>query len=222
MDADASCNGGGLGIPRQRNIQSRFREHTADRRRSITRERDREESDFRVSSSGHPYLFPLPLLVTQPFPLKETHMSTITAQQPSNSVPEAVLQADATVTRNPQEILLQTGLAYIASACLNTAVKLGIPDLIGSGSKDVDVLAPKSGTDPDYLFRVLRVLEVSQIVVRTASRSYKLTDAGQLLRRGVPGSMSDCIEWIADPLYLKLYSEMKRSVEQGRATLHQV
>jgi len=149
-------------------------------------------------------------------------MSTIATQQPSNSVPAVVLQADATMTRNPQEILLQTGLAYIASACLNTAVKLRIPDLIGSGSKDVDVLALKSGIDPDYLFRVLRVLEVSQIVVRTAPRSYKLTDAGQLLRRGVPGSMSDCIEWIADPLHLKLYSELKHSVEEGRTTFDRV
>ena len=149
-------------------------------------------------------------------------MSTITAQQAFNSVPAVVLQADATVTRSPQEILLQTGLAYIASACLNTAVRLGIPDLIGSGPKDVDVLALESGTDPDHLFRILRVLEVSQIVTRTAPRSYKLTDAGQLLRRGVAGSMSDCIEWIADPLHLKLYGELKESVVEGRTTFDRV
>jgi hypothetical protein len=149
-------------------------------------------------------------------------MSTITAQQAFNSVPAVVLQADATVTRSPQKILLQTGLAYIASACLNTAVRLGIPDLIGSGPKDVDVLALESGTDPDHLFRILRVLEVSQIVTRTAPRSYKLTDTGQLLRRGVAGSMSDCIEWIADPLHLKLYGDLKESVVEGRATFDRV
>jgi hypothetical protein len=66
------------------------------------------------------------------------------------------------------------------------------------------------------------VLEVSSIVTRTAARTYRLTDAGQLLRPGVPGSMADCIEWIADPLHFKLYSELKGSVEEGKTTFDQV
>lgn len=148
-------------------------------------------------------------------------MSAITAQQTLPSV-QAVLAAHTPLARDPQEILLQAGLAYIASACLNTAVKLRIPDLIGGDSKDVDALALESGTDPDYLYRILRVLEVNQIVTRTAPRSYKLTDAGQFLRRGIPGSMADTIEWIADPLHLKLYSELKGSLEEGTTTFDRV
>jgi hypothetical protein len=149
-------------------------------------------------------------------------METLVAQQTLDSIEAPVIAAGAAPARNPQELLLQTGLAYIASACLNTAVKLRIPDLIGDGSTDVDKLALESATDPDYLYRILRVLEVSQIVARTSARSYKLRDAGQLLRRGVPGSMADCIEWIADPLHLKLYSELKGSVEEGKTTFDQV
>ena len=149
-------------------------------------------------------------------------METLVAQQTLDSIEAPVIAAGAAPARNPQELLLQTGLAYIASACLNTAVKLRIPDLIGDGSTDVDKLALESATDPDYLYRILRVLEVSQIVARTPARSYKLRDAGQLLRRGVPGSMADCIEWIADPLHLKLYSELKGSVEEGKTTFDQV
>lgn len=149
-------------------------------------------------------------------------MATIATQQTIDSPQPAVIAAAAANSASPQEILLQTGLAYIASACLNTAVRLRIPDLIGPESKDVDVLALESGTDPDYLYRILRVLEVSQIVSRTAPRSFKLTDAGQLLRKDVAGSMADCIEWIADPLHLKLYSELKGSVEEGKTTFDQV
>jgi len=149
-------------------------------------------------------------------------METLVAQQTLDSIEAPVIAAGAAPARNPQELLLQTGLAYIASACLNTAVKLRIPDLIGDGSTDVDKLALESATDPDYLYRILRMLEVSQIVARTSARSYKLRDAGQLLRRGVPGSMADCIEWIADPLHLKLYSELKGSVEEGKTTFDQV
>ncbi|MBS1805129.1 MAG: hypothetical protein JST28_17345 [Acidobacteria bacterium] len=149
-------------------------------------------------------------------------MATIVAQQTFDSVPAPAMTAGPAPASTPQAVLLQTGLAYIASACLNTAVKLRIPDLIGAGAKDVDKLALESGTDPDYLYRILRVLEVSQIVTRTAARSYKLTDAGQLLRRGIAGSMADCIEWIADPLHLKLYSELKGSVQEGKTTFDQV
>jgi len=149
-------------------------------------------------------------------------MATIVAQQTFDSVPAPAMTAGAAPAISPQELLLQTGLAYIASACLNTAVRLGIPDLIGDEAKDVVALALDSKTDPDYLYRILRVLEVSQIVTRTAARSYKLTDAGQLLRKGIPGSMADCIEWIADPLHLTLYSELKGSVEEGKTTFDQV
>jgi O-methyltransferase len=149
-------------------------------------------------------------------------MATIVAQQTLNSVPAPAMTAGTAPARSPQELLLQTGLAYIASACLNTAVKLRIPDLIGLEAKDLDKLAFESKTDPDYLYRILRVLEVSQIVTSTAPRTYKLTDAGQLLRRGVSGSMADCIEWIADPLHLTLYSELRGSVETGKTTFDQV
>jgi len=149
-------------------------------------------------------------------------MATIVAQQTLDTLQGPTMAAQAAPARSPQELLLQAGLAYINSACLNTAVKLRIPDLIGGESKSVDELALESGTDPDYLYRILRVLEVIQIVTRTTAGSYKLTDAGQLLRRGVAGSMADCIEWIADPLHLKLYSELKGSVEEGKTAFDQV
>jgi hypothetical protein len=149
-------------------------------------------------------------------------MSTISALPTFDSIQAPLIPAEAAESRSPQEVLLQTGLAYIVSACLNTFVRLRIPDLMGEDSQTVDSLALESGTDPEYLYRILRVLEVSQIVSRTSPRSYKLTAAGQLLRRGVPGSMSDCIEWIADPLHLKLYSELKGSVEEGATTFDRV
>lgn len=149
-------------------------------------------------------------------------MASIAMQQTFDSVHEPQLAPGASPAKSPQELLLNMGLAYIASASLNTAVKLRIPDLIGTDSKDVDILALESGTDPDYLYRILRVLEANQIVTRTADRSYKLTDAGQFLRRGVPGSMAACIDWIADPLHLKLYSELKGSVQEGKTTFDQV
>jgi hypothetical protein len=99
---------------------------------------------------------------------------------------------------------------------------LRIPDLIGCGSKHVRLLALEARVDEDYLFRVLRVLEVNHIVVQTEPRCFELTPAGKLLRREAGDSMSACIEWIADPLHLTLYSELQKSVESGTTTFDRV
>lgn len=120
-----------------------------------------------------------------------------------------------TQTPSPQEVVFQAGLAYIVSACLNVAVKLKIPDLIGVSSKSVRLLALKAGVDEDYLFRVLRALEMNGIVVQTEPRCFALSPAGNLLRREASGSLAATIEWIADPLHLTLYSELEQTVKDG-------
>ncbi len=125
-------------------------------------------------------------------------------------------------TPSPQELVFQAGLAYIVSACLNVAVKLRIPDLIGDSSQSVRVLAFKAGVNEDYLFRVLRVLGMNGIVAQTEPRCFALTSAGKLLRREAAGSLSACIEWIADPLHLTLYSELEKSVKSGTTTFDRV
>lgn len=131
-------------------------------------------------------------------------------------------QSAASTTPNPADIAFQAATGYMVSACLSVALKLRIPDLIGDGLKDVQTLAHESGANADYLFRVLRILEVSQLVSRKSGRSFALTPAGQTLRRGVPGSVAAAAEWISDPLHLSLYSNLRRSIETGETTFNAV
>lgn len=150
-------------------------------------------------------------------------MSTATTQAspvPAHYVPAP--QPVAPTSPNPAEIALHAATGYMVSACLNVALKLRIPDLIGDGLKDVQTLAHESGAQSDYLFRVLRVLEVSQLVSRKSGRSFALTPAGQTLRRGVPGSVAAATEWISDRLHLSLYSHLQRSIETGETTFNAV
>jgi hypothetical protein len=134
-------------------------------------------------------------------------------EQPAAPVP----QQPATAA-NPQQIVFQAGTAYIVSACLNVAVKLRIPDLMGDTAKYIGQLAQESGADEEYLFRLLRVLEMNQLVIRKAPRQFELTPAGQLLRRDVQGSLAAAMEWMADPLHLRLYSELQGSIEKRTTT----
>src|SRR3954447_18751422 len=148
-------------------------------------------------------------------------MSAAMTQTSPAALPYAASQQTAPTT-NPAEIAFQAGLGYIVSACLNVAIKLRIPDLIGDGVADVRTLARQAGANEDYLYRVLRVLEASQLVIRPTGRAFELTAAGQLLRRDVSGSLAPALEWIADPLHLTLYSELQHSVKTGETTFDAV
>lgn len=118
----------------------------------------------------------------------------------------------------PQEIVFQAGLGYIVSACLGVAAKLNVADLIGKGQRDVASLAKLAEVNEDYLFRVLRVLEMAQIVRRAGPRSFSLTEAGELLQSDVPGSLAAAAEWLTDPLHFSVYGELLQSVKTGTTT----
>src|SRR4051812_35097458 len=149
-------------------------------------------------------------------------MSTLMTQASTAPLPYVPAPEQTTSAVDPGQIAFQAGLGYIVSACLNVALKLRIPDLIGDGVVDVQNLARQAGANEDYLYRVLRVLEMNQLVTRATQRGYGLTAAGQLLRRDVPGSLAPALEWIADPLHLTLYSELQHSVKTGETTFDAV
>ena len=123
---------------------------------------------------------------------------------------------------NPQEIVLQAGLGFIVSACLGVAAKLRLADLIGSGAEDVSALAERTNTNADYLFRVLRVLEMAQIINSNGACRFGLTPAGELLRSDTPGSLAAAVEWLTDPLHFSVYGELLHSVKTGTTTFDSI
>lgn len=116
------------------------------------------------------------------------------------------------------QALLQASFGYVVSACLNVAIKLGIPERIGSSSKTIEALAEEVGAEESYLLRLLRVLEANNLVTRVAPRTFALTEAGRFLRRDTPGSMASLVEWLADPLHFAVFGHLKGSVETGTTT----
>lgn len=115
----------------------------------------------------------------------------------------------------PQVLLLQTGLGYVASVCLNIAVKLGIADVLADGPLAVEAIAERCGVDAGHLRRVLRVLEMQGIFMRDGQGRFGLTDASSMLRTDVPGSMADMAEWICDPFHMVEYSDLLQTVTNG-------
>jgi len=133
----------------------------------------------------------------------------------SNTAPSTNGHLDGQQSPPPQEILFQASLGYIISACVSVAAKLNLADLIGDGEREVVSLAEQACVSADYLFRVLRVLEMAHIVTRKGPRTFSLTPAGELLRRGVPGTLAAFAELLTDPLQFRVFSELLGSVKAG-------
>ena len=103
----------------------------------------------------------------------------------------------------------------MASAALQVATRLSIAERLASGPRPVSDLARETGVQADGLYRVLRALASTGIFDETAPRTFALTPAAELLRKG-PGSLGDGIEFITDPLHFRAYAEALYSVQTGK------
>jgi hypothetical protein len=128
------------------------------------------------------------------------------------------MTADASIAPpdvSPAQLVLQVAAGFIASAALQVATRLGIAERLAGGPRTVADLAREAGVQDDGLYRVLRALSSAGIFAEMAPRTFALTPAADLLRKG-PGSLGDGIEFITDPLHFRTYAEALYSVQTGK------
>jgi hypothetical protein len=89
----------------------------------------------------------------------------------------------------PQARVLELSTGYIVTKALAVAAQLGVCDLIAGGPRSSEALAAETGAHPRALYRVLRCLAAADVLTETEPGTFGLTDAGELLRTDVPGSM---------------------------------
>ncbi|HUN87638.1 MAG TPA: methyltransferase [Terriglobales bacterium] len=124
-------------------------------------------------------------------------------------------------TPDPFQQLLQFSTGYMISAALYPVVKLGIPDILANGSRTVADLARETGTNEDFLYRVMRVLASVGIFAEHDLRSFALTAISELLCRNAPGSVRDQVLWMNNQFHFHVWSEMSHALKTGgNATEH--
>ncbi len=128
---------------------------------------------------------------------------------------ELPLEAAAT------QLLFRLGTGYMASAALQVALKLEIADRFSSDPLPVSELAKATGADEDALYRVIRALASLGLFEEPAPRTFVLTLAGGMLRKG-PGSFRDMGLWITSPFHFRVYSEMMHAVTTGKPAAEKV
>jgi O-methyltransferase len=136
----------------------------------------------------------------------------------SATVPHPARAAEAAPAPNPTELIMRLSTAYIASASIQVAAKLGIADLLTDGPRPVSELASAAGAHEDRLYRVLRVLASVGVFTETAARTFALTPAAEVLRSDVPNSFRGMALWITSPFHFRTYAEMMHSVKTGEIT----
>ena len=89
--------------------------------------------------------------------------------------------------------LLALVRGYRNSQAIYVATRLGIPDLLADGSREIDELAQATGSHPSSLHRVLLALAGVGVLEQVGPRRFALTPMGIALRTGVPGSLSPAV-----------------------------
>ncbi|GGO32593.1 methyltransferase [Microbispora bryophytorum] len=102
-------------------------------------------------------------------------------------------------------------------AALAAMAELGCAEHLAAGPMDVAELAKACDAHEPSLARLLRELEALGVVRAVAPGTYELTEEGQTLRDGVPGSMRSALRMAAETGYWYAMGNLAQTVKEGRS-----
>ena len=118
---------------------------------------------------------------------------------------------------SPADItIMQFTTSYWTSRCLHVVAELGIADLIGDRPQSTEALAKASGTRPDALYRVLRLL-ASVGIFEWKQGAWHHTDASRFLRSDHPGSLRDYVRMLGLPVFWSAFADLEHSLRTGES-----
>lgn len=122
----------------------------------------------------------------------------------------------------PQARMMELiGAPWIAQA-IHVVAKLGVADRIAQGMTGARELAAACAVDADALERVLRALSVPGIVRELGDGRYELTELGQTLRSGAPGSVARMAIMLGEDFHWRPVGAMLHSVKTGKPAFDHV
>jgi hypothetical protein len=96
------------------------------------------------------------------------------------------------------------------------AARLGFFDALAETAKTPEEVAASASTDAGATARLLRGLASAGLLERRADGRYALTEVGQRLRTGVPGTFRDAFIAESDPVHWQSWEQMADSVRTGK------
>jgi hypothetical protein len=123
---------------------------------------------------------------------------------------------------NERERVAGLVFGFFPAQVVQTLARLGVPDALGDGALDLDVLTTRTSAQPEALARLLRAAVGLDLVTRTAEGTYALTPGGQLLRTGVPGSIGNLAQLFCGDATWRAWGELEWSVRTGEVAFEKV
>ena len=110
--------------------------------------------------------------------------------------------------------VMQVTTSFWTSRCLHVVAELGVADLIDGEPQSNEALAKASGTQPNALYRILRVL-ASVGIFEWRNGAWQHTDASRFLRSDHPGSLRDYIRMLGLPEFWNAFGDLDHSLQTG-------
>jgi hypothetical protein len=116
--------------------------------------------------------------------------------------------------QNDEDRLRSAIEAYHASALAYAAVKLGLPDRMGTRTWTPEALAAELGLSPPHLLRFLRGLASIGICEERAGGSFALTSLGQALKPGSPSRLGEKVTIVVEQ-YWQPWADLVSTLQAG-------
>jgi len=120
---------------------------------------------------------------------------------------------------SPQSTIMQMLSAQIISRCIGLAANLAIADHLADGPKDVESLATAGDSNPDALYRVLRLLAGFGIFTELPDRRFQNNPLSEPLQTNAAGSLRHFARWFSDPMRWSALGNLDYSVRTGNSGL---
>jgi len=116
----------------------------------------------------------------------------------------------------PHVQLIQMGRAHIVSRTVYAAAKLGLADHLAAGPKSAAELAGDVRVHAPSLHRLMRTLASLGILTERAEQRFALTNLGEALKTGAPGSARSSVISSGSPWALSGWDNVVYSIETGK------
>src|SRR5215472_544283 len=95
----------------------------------------------------------------------------------------------------PEKIMMELISGKCVSRCVSLAAELAIADMLAHGPQGVAALASATGTLPDPLYRVLRLLAATGVFDELPDRQFRNNYLSQTLVSGSERSLRNYARW---------------------------
>lgn len=120
---------------------------------------------------------------------------------------------------SPHEAVIQMIHGMGVSRCVSMAAELGIPDLLANGPRSAADLAQATATNPDALYRLMRMLARIGIFAELPDGVFQNSPMSEVQRGNAPDSLRHYARWFGIEIHWRLWGELDYSLRTGRPSI---